>query len=136
MILIIFQLQYGYPEARLKELNARHIKEIVEFVSIKGPKNDELQGRQSGSSEWRAARGEIGDVCIFFMGVISVKRIVCFIDAYSQNLLFICFTKTSFLSIKEINVLFFFVFFVCFFLQPRKQGHIFQLTDEHKRGKR
>ena len=112
MILIIFQLQYGYPEARLKELNARHIKEIVEFVSIKGPKNDELQGRQSGSSEWRAARGEIGDVCIFFMGVIFVKRIMCFIDTNSQNALLICFTTTLFLSIKKINMsCFYFVFF-------------------------
>ena len=63
MLCFPFQLQYGYLEDRLKELNARHIKEIVEFVSIKGPKNDELQGRQSGSSEWRTARGEIGDVC-------------------------------------------------------------------------
>ena len=56
------QLQYGTAEPRLKELNTRHVKEIVEFITIKGPKNDEIQGRQSGSSEWRKARGEIGDV--------------------------------------------------------------------------
>ena len=87
MILIIFQLQYGYPEARLKELNARHIKEIVEFVSIKGPKNDELQGRQSGSSEWRAARGEIGDVCNFLWGLF-LSNALC---VSSMHALKICY---------------------------------------------
>ncbi|XP_069504870.1 peptide-N(4)-(N-acetyl-beta-glucosaminyl)asparagine amidase isoform X2 [Ambystoma mexicanum] len=52
--------QHSLPEQRKKELLLRLIVELVEFISPKTPKAGELGGRVSGSSAWRAARGEIG----------------------------------------------------------------------------
>ncbi|XP_066934387.1 peptide-N(4)-(N-acetyl-beta-glucosaminyl)asparagine amidase-like [Clytia hemisphaerica] len=55
------ELRYGATEAERQEFTTRHIKEIVEFISPKGVKAEEQQGRQSGSTNWRSMRGEMGD---------------------------------------------------------------------------
>jgi len=45
-------------EIRRKVLLDRQVKELVEFFTIKSVRDDELQGRTSGSLAWRLLRGE------------------------------------------------------------------------------
>uniref|UniRef100_A0A8C5Q0I8 Peptide-N(4)-(N-acetyl-beta-glucosaminyl)asparagine amidase n=1 Tax=Leptobrachium leishanense TaxID=445787 RepID=A0A8C5Q0I8_9ANUR len=52
--------QQSLSESRKKELLARLIVELVEFISPKEPKPVDLAGRVSGSLAWRVARGESG----------------------------------------------------------------------------
>lgn len=41
-------------------LQARAMKELLEFMTSKSVTDDELQGRLSGSLAWRTMRGELG----------------------------------------------------------------------------
>ncbi|XP_050498889.1 peptide-N(4)-(N-acetyl-beta-glucosaminyl)asparagine amidase isoform X1 [Diabrotica virgifera virgifera] len=53
------KLQKNLPQSRKSYLVRRTLLELVEFLHEKKPKDDELQGRSSGSEIWRLARGEI-----------------------------------------------------------------------------
>ncbi|KAK3717515.1 hypothetical protein QZH41_013778, partial [Actinostola sp. cb2023] len=53
-------LQQRIPEERVQMLQARAMKELIEFMTSKSVCDDELQGRTSGSLAWRTRRGELG----------------------------------------------------------------------------
>ncbi|KAG0944069.1 hypothetical protein G6F32_007463 [Rhizopus arrhizus] len=56
--------QKSFGLERKRELNEKRVKELIELeeLSLKRmAKEDERVGRQSGSAEWRAMRGEIGN---------------------------------------------------------------------------
>ena len=38
----------------------RFVTEMVDFMTVKSAKDDEMQGRTSGSMKWRQLRGEAG----------------------------------------------------------------------------
>ena len=61
MMMLTREQRFGLPESMLKELKERDLNELKELQRF--PKIDWslMIGRQSGSLEWRTARGEIGN---------------------------------------------------------------------------
>lgn len=57
---LVLKRQQSLGQDKKKELTARLLVELVEFISPKKPKPGELGGRNSGSLAWRIARGESG----------------------------------------------------------------------------
>lgn len=53
------RLQSKLSKERKTELLHRKIRELVEFLSTRSAKNEELIGRTSGSLDWRLARSEV-----------------------------------------------------------------------------
>ncbi len=68
------QRQQSVSESRKQELLDRLVAEIVEFLSVKTAGTGEKVGRQTGSVEWRQARGEMGDYPQVPSTVISLNE--------------------------------------------------------------
>ena len=60
MMRLTKEKRFGITDSLLKELEKRHLNELKELETIPTIDWSLMIGRQSGSLEWRLARGELG----------------------------------------------------------------------------
>ncbi|KAM6452750.1 peptide-N(4)-(N-acetyl-beta-glucosaminyl)asparagine amidase isoform 1-T1 [Liasis olivaceus] len=82
-------------DARKNELLERLIVELVEFISPKTPKPEELGGRVSGSLAWRVARGEIALKNKEVVFIPTGKEKASKLFHLSYNIVEDCYTRIS-----------------------------------------
>lgn len=54
------QQQIGWPPQKLKNINDRFFKELIEFITPRSSNAGKYSGRTTGSQSWRQQRGELG----------------------------------------------------------------------------
>jgi peptide-N4-(N-acetyl-beta-glucosaminyl)asparagine amidase len=72
--IINYQLSIFMIPDKLSEINQRSKEEEIDFSKNQIVNTDELEGRISGSTEWKESRGETGDKVVFDFSTLKLEN--------------------------------------------------------------